>query len=312
MDAAFSTTSGSIPSPSLRNIRRADRASSQKIGTATTKPATGSTQDCPNAAPTPAATTAREVSASVRACLPSVISASEPMDSPTRIRYRATNPSPIAPTMPAAITHGISSIRRASKRRCADSQMTRPARDCNSQDNEESSPIFGPIEPVRVPFGGGPTANSKGDPQRNCRQRIGEIVKGICQQGHRPADHHNHSLDQGSDAKTNQRDLGCPDSDGPGVEICRCRSVVMVVCYEMAHTMTDPPKPACSLVISVAVIAHPRQRYGNSNSLASRQPVAAVQPDVLQWHLGCRFPGRRKRSPSRTSPCPGSGVPHPK
>ncbi len=127
VDAAFSTTSGSIPSPSLRNIRRADRASSQKIGTATTKPATGSTQDCPNAEPTPAATTAREVSASVRACLPSVISASEPMDSPTRIRYRATNSLPIAPTMPAAITHGISSIRRASKRRCADSQMTRPA-----------------------------------------------------------------------------------------------------------------------------------------------------------------------------------------
>ena len=77
--AAVSTTSGSTPSRSRRPIRRAERASSQTTPPATANPAKGSIQATSNAAPIPAATTASEVNASLRACWPSAINASDPM-----------------------------------------------------------------------------------------------------------------------------------------------------------------------------------------------------------------------------------------
>jgi hypothetical protein len=52
----------------------------------TTRPATGSTHATPKEAPIPAATTANDVNASLRACRPSVTNASDPMLRPTRIR----------------------------------------------------------------------------------------------------------------------------------------------------------------------------------------------------------------------------------
>jgi hypothetical protein len=64
----------------------ADLAINPRIAPATTRPAAGSTQAAPNAAPIPAATTAREVSASVLAWRPSVTSASDPIDFPILIR----------------------------------------------------------------------------------------------------------------------------------------------------------------------------------------------------------------------------------
>ena len=72
-------------------MRLADIAISHKMAPATARPAAGSTHAAPSAAPIPAATTAREVNASVRAWRPSVIRASEPIAFPTVMRYRAGN-----------------------------------------------------------------------------------------------------------------------------------------------------------------------------------------------------------------------------
>ncbi len=67
-------------------MRAADRRSSTRIIAATSNPAVGSAHRWSNAAPKPAATTASEVRASVRAWWPSETSACDPIRRPTRMR----------------------------------------------------------------------------------------------------------------------------------------------------------------------------------------------------------------------------------
>ena len=55
------------------------------------------------------------------------MSASDEIRRPTRMRYLATTSLPIAPMIPAAMTHGMCSRARGSNRRRIDSQATPPA-----------------------------------------------------------------------------------------------------------------------------------------------------------------------------------------
>ena len=76
------------------------------MATVMTRPTIGSARGQPSAAPAAPISTASEVKPSVRACSPSATSAAEPIDRPTRIRYRATHSLPMNPITAATATQG--------------------------------------------------------------------------------------------------------------------------------------------------------------------------------------------------------------
>ena len=186
--SAVSTSAGSTPSISRRNTSRAAVRSTTRIATVMSRPTIGSAAGQPRATPAAPTTTASEVSPSVRACSPSATSAAEPIRRPTRIRYSATSSLPAKPMTPAAATQP-----EVLDRRGVDQPVDGlPAGDDRGQrdhrDDEQPGQVLGPPVPVGVAAGRGPPGQRERDPQRHRGQRVGEVVDGVGQQRHRPAD----------------------------------------------------------------------------------------------------------------------------
>jgi len=101
---ARSTSSGLTASIRRASTSRAAPQVTTAIATVIASPTIGSASCHPSVAPPADSSTASDVSASVRACIPSATSAADPIARPVRIRTRAAISLPTKPTTAATAT----------------------------------------------------------------------------------------------------------------------------------------------------------------------------------------------------------------
>ena len=216
--------------------------STPRIATVMTSPMIGSAAGQPRATPAAPTTTASEVSPSVRACSPSATSAADPIRLPTRIRYSATTSFPANPMTPATATQP-----RCSTGARMDQPVDRlPAGDDRGQrdhrDDEETGQVLDAAEPVGVPAGRRPAGEHEGDPQRHRGHRVRDVVHGVGQQRHGPADRHHQHLQQRGDHQDHQADLHRTNALAAALQ-CRVDRIRAVMAVRGEHR-SDRPAPA--------------------------------------------------------------------
>ncbi len=79
-------------------------------------------------------------------------------------------------------------------------------------DDQHAGQIFGAAITVGVAIVARAARQREGNPQRDGRQRVGEVVNGIGQQRHAAADRHDDHLKQRRRQQRDERDLHRPDA----------------------------------------------------------------------------------------------------
>ncbi len=116
------------------------------------------------------------------------------------------------------------------------------SRQRDHRDDEQPGQILGPAVTVGVPAGRLPARQRKGDPQRYCRQRVGEVMDRIGQQCDRAGEDHDQQLGDRGEQQDQQADL--QGADAGGIRFQRIvDGIGGIVAVRLEHRYEEPLDP---------------------------------------------------------------------
>ena len=120
------------------------------------------------------------------------------------------------------------------------------------RDHEESCNVLGATETVGVAAGCWPDAQRERDPQRDRRERVGEVVDGVGEQCHRSRDDHDHHLGERGRHQRQKADLHRADTGGTGLQgiVDAVGGVVAVRNEQLPDGCGEPP----AVIVAVVVV----------------------------------------------------------